>query len=215
MSDQPDLTVLSIKDLRQLAGEHQIQNRSRLGKDDLIQALQGVLAGHLAASAAAAVGSISATVAVPAPSPAKEPEEISSVELKAATVAETVHAEPEVLDAAAVADLANDSVVPANAAPAAGEVDPTADPGHPGERRRRRRRRRGRGRGRRDENGNPIANDQDGQSAEGDDGEDGDDGDAVHDGQLRRRPVLRFALLDEEVDSDRDHRPDARHEHGE
>src|SRR5690349_13096088 len=99
MSDQPDLTALSIKDLRQLAGEHQIQNRSRLGKDDLIQALQGVLTGHLAAASASAAGESSAAAAAAA-APANEPEEIRPSDLIAAAQ-QAAPAEPEVLDAAA------------------------------------------------------------------------------------------------------------------
>ena len=36
MNESEQLASLTIKDLRQLAGEHQIHNRSRLGREDLI-----------------------------------------------------------------------------------------------------------------------------------------------------------------------------------
>ena len=39
MSDQQDLTQLTVKDLRQLAAEHDIPNRSKLAKQALIEAL--------------------------------------------------------------------------------------------------------------------------------------------------------------------------------
>ncbi len=41
-SSDPDLSALTIKDLRLLAIEHNIPNRSRLGKDELIQHLQEI-----------------------------------------------------------------------------------------------------------------------------------------------------------------------------
>jgi ATP-dependent RNA helicase DeaD len=63
MTDTPELASLTIKDLRQLAGEHNIQNRSRLGKEELIQALQEALSSRgtqlteaKAAEAAASAG---------------------------------------------------------------------------------------------------------------------------------------------------------------
>src|SRR4051812_5142661 len=46
MTDIPELASLTIKDLRQLAGEHNIPNRSRLGKEELIQALQEALSAR-------------------------------------------------------------------------------------------------------------------------------------------------------------------------
>jgi len=48
MTDIPPLASLTIKDLRQLAGEHNVQNRSRLGKEELINALQQILAAQSA-----------------------------------------------------------------------------------------------------------------------------------------------------------------------
>ncbi len=143
MTDQQDLASLSIKDLRHLAGEHLIHNRSRLGKEELIQALKLVISGvgeQLAAApgAAAAEGHESpASAPAPAaeaaaPALAAEPEmitpdSVADLEQPAAASARPAGAEPEVLDAAAVAGLDQ---------PQGGE----------GERRRRRRRRRGRGR---------------------------------------------------------------------
>jgi len=66
MTDIPPLASLTIKDLRQLAGEHNVQNRSRLGKEELINALQQILAaqgGAAALQASAAAGSESAPAA--------------------------------------------------------------------------------------------------------------------------------------------------------
>jgi ATP-dependent RNA helicase DeaD len=71
MSDSPALTSLTIKDLRQLAGEHNLPNRSKLGKEELIQALQAVLADRAATSLSTAIPETSAAAdagdAVPAP----------------------------------------------------------------------------------------------------------------------------------------------------
>ena len=193
MTDQQDLTTLSIKDLRHLAGEHHIQNRSRLGKDDLIEALKAVLTGasaQLAATAdaapaiadaaaqdyAALAGSGHAPVAVTPVVPvaaAAEPELITpdlvaDIESPAVPHAPSrpADAEPEVLDAAAVAGL-------------------DQAPGGEGERRRRRRRR-GRGRGRRD--GAPGFDQRPGGAPLGadglaDDGPEGAEGDEVEEGQ--------------------------------
>jgi ATP-dependent RNA helicase DeaD len=156
MNEHEQLASLTIKDLRQLAGEHQISNRSRLGRDELIEALQAAIQARTAAPAAAA-----STEAAPALSQPATPIAMAasaagdavSAPVPAAAPA-AVDAGPEVLDLAAVA----------------GEVAPSADdegdeeegpegfadePGQPGDpqeqgdgRRRRRRRRRGRGRGR-------------------------------------------------------------------
>ncbi len=188
MSDQPDLTVLSIKDLRQLAGEHQIHNRSRLGKDDLIQALQGVLSGHLAATTAKASASASTQIASENVVADKAVPEKIAVE-KAAVVPKAkepvahkpveVASEPELLDAAAVAELtvAETTAAPMRvASPAPGESvekSETAETGVPGERHRRRRRRgRGRGRGRRENGeqavGNAVVEDDDADDGESD-----------------------------------------------
>ena len=43
MTNIKELKALTVKDLRQLAGEHAIKNRSRLAKEQLIQALQGAI----------------------------------------------------------------------------------------------------------------------------------------------------------------------------
>ena len=170
MSDQPDLTVLSIKDLRQLAGEHQIHNRSRLGKDDLIQALQGVLSGHLAATTAKASASATTHVvadkAVPEKMAVEKAVVVPKVKEPVAHKPVEVASEPELLDAAAVAELtvSETTVAPKRVAPlAAGESvekSESAETGVPGERHRRRRRRgRGRGRGRRENGEQAVEND--------------------------------------------------------
>ena len=76
MSEAPSLASLPVGRLRQLAGEHQIPNRSRLGKDDLVSALTDLLGervGQLAAQsneavqaeAAPAVAAASAAFATP------------------------------------------------------------------------------------------------------------------------------------------------------
>ena len=43
MSDQPPLDSLTLKDLRKLAGEHQVPNRSTLNKQQLLGALSSTL----------------------------------------------------------------------------------------------------------------------------------------------------------------------------
>jgi len=53
MNDSEQLASLTIKDLRQLAGEHQISNRSRLGREELIEALQAAITARTADPAAA------------------------------------------------------------------------------------------------------------------------------------------------------------------
>ncbi|MCK6489181.1 MAG: DEAD/DEAH box helicase [Planctomycetes bacterium] len=185
MSDNQDLDQLSAKELRQLAGEHNIANRSRLAKDELIQAIQSAIGtrGDGSAPLLAPETPGEAVVETPAPAPV---EAVAVAEPAAPVVAEPAGQEPEVLDAAAVADLTNPSPSPAPApiaapvateaggepsAAAAGEQSGDAGmPGGEGERRRRRRRRR-RGRGRR---GDELGT-QDGAGA--DQGEAGDNGD--------------------------------------
>jgi ATP-dependent RNA helicase DeaD len=71
MTENPDFASLTIKDLRQLAGEHNVANRSRLTKEDLIEAIKKAMsAGSSAASAAMASAAASA--------PASEPEVIDA-----------------------------------------------------------------------------------------------------------------------------------------
>src|SRR4051812_28696621 len=82
MTDPQDLATLTIKELRQLAGEHDIPNRSKLGKDELIDALRAALAaGGSPAAADDADDEVDAPFAPPPPA-----------------------AEPEVIGAASVAD---------------------------------------------------------------------------------------------------------------
>ncbi len=83
MTDNPELASLTIKDLRQLAGEHNIQNRSRLGKEELISALQAVLStrsGQLADAPAAAEATASAAGRPMAAAGAAEPENVEDDE---------------------------------------------------------------------------------------------------------------------------------------
>ncbi len=159
-----ELTDLSIKDLRQLAGEHQIANRSRLGRDQLIGALSQVIAG------AAAQQTIPETQPASANATAdSEPELLTP---------ESLGAEPEVLAAAPVAAPS----APVGEHPAAGEPGPAGAEGDPN-RRRRRRRRRGRGRGRGGD-GQPQV------GAPGDDSEfDGEDGDGEDSGEAGTPPA--------------------------
>ena len=149
-----ELSTKSTKDLRQLAGEHNIHNRSKLGRDDLIEALAQVIANRVESGD---------------PVSASEPP-------AARAMAASAGAEPEVIDAASVAFLSPAPAQPAEAAESDDEDDDDEDddgepdvldaaslaggegqPGQPGERRRRRRRRRRRGgRAQLDENGQPI-----------------------------------------------------------
>jgi ATP-dependent RNA helicase DeaD len=75
----PDhLDDLTLKDLRRIAGEQQIPNRSRLGRDELLEALKGVLVNASQGSAAAASVAdpevLSPDTVAPSPrSPVREP----------------------------------------------------------------------------------------------------------------------------------------------
>ncbi len=88
MAKQNELAGMTLKELRQLAGQHQIKNRSRLAKKDLIEALsQAAAAGERPAQKPPA--------AKPPPPPKTD-----------TPVSQTAPAdEPEVLDAAAVARI--------------------------------------------------------------------------------------------------------------
>ncbi|MFW5698722.1 MAG: Rho termination factor N-terminal domain-containing protein, partial [Planctomycetota bacterium] len=88
MAKQNELAGKTLKELRQLAGQHQIKNRSRLAKKDLIEALSQV-------AAAGERPAQEAPTARPAPPPKPD----------APTRASTPADEPEVLDAAAVARI--------------------------------------------------------------------------------------------------------------
>src|SRR3954464_6016719 len=81
MTDPQDLATLTIKELRQLAGEHGIPNRSKLGKDELIDALRAALAGGGAAAPADDDGDDAddaGDAACAPPAPAAEPEVIGA-----------------------------------------------------------------------------------------------------------------------------------------
>jgi ATP-dependent RNA helicase DeaD len=196
MSDNQDLDQLSAKELRQLAGEHNIANRSRLAKDELIQAIQSAIGTRSDGSAPLLAPETLVEAAVESPAPVSA--EAVAATTPAPVMAEPAGQEPEVLDAAAVADLTSPTPNPTPAPTSAPEAveavgdpatAPTGEesgdaglPGGEGERRRRRRRRR-RGRGRRgDEQGSQDGTGAD-QGEAGDngdeddgDGEDGDDG---------------------------------------
>ena len=173
MSNTPDLATLTIKDLRTMAGEHQIQNSSRMGKERLIGLLQGVIAARAQEAAAPVEAPAVEVVAEAAPlalqaaaAGATEPEVITveqpvPVAAPSAEAPAVANDEPEVLDAAAVSELA-------------GEPSQT-EPGEGEPRRRRRRRRRRGGRGGNGANGQ--ANDAQGAASDGsDEGDDeGDD----------------------------------------
>ncbi|MHC5067587.1 MAG: DEAD/DEAH box helicase [Planctomycetota bacterium] len=98
MSNSTELTGLTVKELRQLAGEHQIKNRSKLAKQDLIDVLRAAISSEA--------------------TPADEPEVLSPA---------TVSAEPEVLSPATVSDEP-EVLSPATVSdePAGGEDDNTA-----------------------------------------------------------------------------------------
>lgn len=139
MSDQPQLDSLTLKDLRKLAGEHQVPNRSSLNKSELLSALSQTLRGHMQAA--------NEERAEPA-AKSKEPRP------KAAPRPAHKEQEPEVLDPAAVARLAGSAAKPAAKDPAAKkpqeraeqdeqrEESASGEEGEPRKRRRRRRRRR-------------------------------------------------------------------------
>ncbi len=174
MSEQPDLANLPVKELRQLAGEHHIQNAHRMGKERLLKTLHAAMAARqadalaaddapagepaeplaMAAAAAAPVAQDEAPAPRRAPAPVApstdEPEVITPETVADLTANPAEGAEPEVLDAAAVAGLTDAPAGPA------GE-------GEPRRRRRRRRRRRGG-----DRDGHPG----DAQGADGEDDED-------------------------------------------
>ena len=104
MSDSPALTSLTIKDLRQLAGEHNLPNRSKLGKEELILALQAILADRAAASLQSAVPAPSAAVDAGEPVAAAAVTEAEAPKAQAETVAapapvEAHAAAPEVVAA--------------------------------------------------------------------------------------------------------------------
>ncbi|TVR14649.1 MAG: DEAD/DEAH box helicase [Planctomycetota bacterium] len=154
MSDQPQLDSLTLRDLRKLAGEHQVPNRSTLNKKELLSALSQTLRGRIQSAD-------SAPKAPPEPSKPPAPN-------KSKSSAPQPEKEPEVLDPAAVAGLSA-VTAPAPSRPQRGKgKDPQRDadseskgesdgdensrPGDDGEgtgdgeprkRRRRRRRRRG------------------------------------------------------------------------
>ncbi|TVR39473.1 MAG: DEAD/DEAH box helicase [Planctomycetota bacterium] len=130
MSDHPPLDSLTLKDLRKLAGEHQVPNRSSLNKQELLGALSSTLRLRLDQSAD------SPTPVKPAAAAPKAPE-------------------PEVLDPAAVAGLTNSPskprpprhsqpAVPEAEAEAKAETEESGSD-EPRKRKRRRRRRRGKG----------------------------------------------------------------------
>jgi ATP-dependent RNA helicase DeaD len=167
MTDSEQLASLTIKDLRQLAGEHQISNRSRLGRDELIEALQAAIQARTAEPAATAAPALSqpaqtqpiamaaiaagdgAPVAQPpvfTPEPVQEPELLDA----SALAAVTGDAPPAVVDAAQAADADGEGDDDAGSDGLDGDDQPGDQPGENSdpERRRRRRRRRGRGRGR-------------------------------------------------------------------
>lgn len=187
MSDTPDLASLTIKDLRLMAGEHSIQNASRMGKEKLIGVLQGVIAarsgqGETLAVAAAGAGTTETTVVVANVPAAAEPEVISPESVAPLAGHDANNDEPEVLDAAEVSALTDPTPSAAqDGEPVAGEGQAGEGPGEGERRRRRRRRRRGRGRGREDDGsgqqGNPAGEGAEGSDEEGDD--DGDDAEAA------------------------------------
>jgi ATP-dependent RNA helicase DeaD len=170
MSNTPDLATLTIKDLRTMAGEHQIHNSSRMGKERLIGLLQGVIAARaaeaatpVAAPAAEAVAEIAPLALQAAAAGSAEPEVITiDQSVPVAAPSAEAHAvandEPEVLDAAAVSELAGEP----------SQTEP--DEGEPRRRRRRRRRRGGRG-----GNGGPNGHANDAQGASEDGSDEGED----------------------------------------
>ena len=141
--DHHDLSDLTVKDLRLLAVEHDIPNRSRLAREDLISALSSVIAARAESAPAAA----------------------PAAAVKKAALEAVAEAEPEVIDPASIASFALPAA-PQAAADAddddedeeddddddsddsegsSGEpevLDPAAVQGEGGRRRRRRRRRR-------------------------------------------------------------------------
>ncbi|MBA3709670.1 MAG: Rho termination factor N-terminal domain-containing protein, partial [Planctomycetes bacterium] len=175
MTDNPELASLTIKDLRQLAGEHNIQNRSRLGKEELINALQNVLSTRSAqpadapaaaeASASAGGPAMAPSASAPAQPGTDASEDGDDEETEAFAPAMPMGTvEPEMITAESVAMLTRsnsgrsqapvrtagpEAGAPGDAPPGGdGEFPHDGEPRGDGEPRRRRRRRRGRGRGR-------------------------------------------------------------------
>ncbi|NRA38744.1 MAG: DEAD/DEAH box helicase, partial [Planctomycetes bacterium] len=102
MSDN-DLESMNLRELRQLASEHHVTNRSRLAKQELIQALANVVQKKAA--------------------PAKKASVKKAAEKK--QPATKAQKEPEVLDAAAIAGL---GVAPAEKKPVAKKAEPAKNP---------------------------------------------------------------------------------------
>ena len=162
MSEQPPLDSLTLKDLRKLAGEHQVPNRSTLNKQQLLGALSSTLRDRLGKQSEADVTPDATEIKKkPVNKPSKKP---SAKPSSTKTPEEKPASEPEVLTPDSVSHLAtstrneaqtNDetpsSETSASTAPAAtehddsqvSESDGTGE--EPRKRKRRRRRRRGRG----------------------------------------------------------------------
>jgi ATP-dependent RNA helicase DeaD len=116
MTQSDHLIDMTLKDLRQLATEHQIPGRSRLDKPDLISALKAVLLHRSSTQAASEPTTDPEPAPAPAPAPAKS-------------------GGPEVLDASKIAALTGGRRE-------AQEASPTEGGEEPGRKKRRRRRRR-------------------------------------------------------------------------
>ena len=122
MSEQPPLDSLTLKDLRKLAGEHQVPNRSTLNKQQLLGALSSTLRDRLGQQNDEAPAAEVAENKKPAP--AKKPA-VKAAPAKGEEVKAPVEvSEPEVLTPDSVSHLtavADDKGADADEGPAAGE----------------------------------------------------------------------------------------------
>ena len=142
--DHHDLSDLTVKDLRLLAVEHDIPNRSRLAREDLISALSSVIAARAesapAAAPAAAVKKAVAQVVAQAEPEVIDPASIAGFALPAAPHAAADEEDEDDDEDDDDSDDTDDSEGSSSGEPEV--LDPAAVQGEGGRRRRRRRRRR-------------------------------------------------------------------------
>lgn len=106
---QNELESMNLRELRQLASEHHVNNRSRLAKQDLIQALANVVGQGASQKKAVPEKSTTAnkktSTSKKSSATTKAPAKKAASRKTSTKAEKTVQQEPEVLDAAAVAGL--------------------------------------------------------------------------------------------------------------
>lgn len=141
---ESELEAMNLRQLRQLASEHHVSNRSRLAKQELITALAQVMTKR--AQSATQAEAKPASAEKPAKKTAKKKAAAKKAEPAAKTAAP---AEPEVLDASTLAAIASAPAEPKPATTeAAGKAEGEESEERSGNRRRRSRGGRGRSRSR-------------------------------------------------------------------